>query len=128
MKEQLLAALQGLITTIIDAKNFLVAEIPDVIREILLWAIVSHGALALVCVVVFCLCAKYVRVTIANCARHTDHPGWEFATGGLIISGVISFFVGINSFLYALKAWLAPKLFLIEYAVGLVKTCNSCGG
>lgn len=126
MKEQLLAALQGLITTVIDAKNFLVAEIPDVIREILMWAIVSNGLVAVICAITFYFAVKYIRITLPKCGEY--EIGWALVTMGLVIVCVVSFFVGLNCALDAIKAWLAPKLFLIEYAVDLVKTCSSCGG
>lgn len=117
-----------------SAVAFSQQQIPDVINQLPVWNVVSSiiyqvTSLAFIFVVSF-IAVKLVR------ARHEKKP-WTrersidmasesyilaiFVTtigGGLIVIVAITTF--FNNFDW-LKIWLAPKLYLIEYAASLVK-------
>lgn len=151
MNEQLQQALTAILNKTmsgVDAGvNFLSAEIPDVIHQLLMWKMISSGVgfvLITACVVIFTILAVrgirvltqhsaasnlYIRNTgeIEKQARDTmDALSHKIPVA--VISLGISFFAwiaflagGLPLGMQMLKIWIAPKLYLIEYAASLAK-------
>lgn len=146
MNEQLqlaLTATLGKVTSGVEAGvNFLSSEIPEVIQQLLLWKLLEASLLSTICIVlliVVVLSIKYCGVGerinpnnrypgVGNCKTtltHDDdgdpHPGiiaigaiWGVAVPILVITTIE--LIG-----RALQIWLAPKIYLIEYATSLGK-------
>lgn len=122
-------ALADLIGGITDgataAKEFLVAEIPDVAQQALLYYGVYNALLMVLAIGLFV--AVYYLCKMMFVIR----PDWwtktEDASGGVIYAPVIVFSIVsiISAFTIMnvqwLKIWLAPKLWLIEYAADLAR-------
>ena len=117
MNEELQKALGELLNKanngIDAASGFLAAELPDVIQQLLMWNIwhsIIWGVLYFLCFSV-CLwgsvkCIRYTmkepELTVANI----------FPIGGAILFSLCS----IDEFSTALQIWIAPKVWLLEYA------------
>lgn len=141
MNENLQTTLAELINKSIagteGAANFLQAEIPDVIHQLLLWRAVYGLIEFLLGIIILC---GYVWVGwyIFTVWLNTEVPGkcrdseprprsdeYEPLMVALFYGGVgvIMFFVVQLSLLNLtwLQIWAAPKVWLIEYAVKLIK-------
>ena len=121
-----LATLINQATTGIDASmGFLQAEIPDVIVQLLMWHGVKSALMASVAALLFpavILLARFVAypICLTEYANKDKAKGEAMAIGfvGSIIA-LIPFFVLWN--LTWLQIWIAPKVWLLEYAASLVK-------
>lgn len=122
MNEQLQAALLSILNSTINAataaKDFLLAEVPDVIHQLLVWKALQSGITFAVGLLIFSVAAYFtVRVW-----RDTEDdplgvspmimfPGMTMAAGGVMAALNLTW----------LQILVAPKLYLIEYAASLVK-------
>jgi len=131
MNEKLSNALAELIQTTlsgVDAtKDFFVSELPDVIQQLLMW----HGAYSLILFILPLVIFPFVIFFALKIPKNLGEPngygdsiptakGWvyvglEALTGILFIASLLS----IN--LQWLQIWIAPKVWLIEYAGKLIK-------
>ena len=125
MNEQVQKALIQLIDKSVNgmdsAVDFLQAETPDVIYQLLMWHGVYNFILFLIGVGLLCLifpCYRRIKNT-----DWKDHPDEEQLV--TIIFGVVTFVAGIFGVnilnLQWLKIWVAPKVWLIEYARALIQ-------
>lgn len=130
MEKQLEIALSELIQKTLQgvdtAKDFLTAEIPDVVKQLLMW----HGTFQfiefLISIVLFIIGVVMARNLLIN----KDEIKWgEYdwtiqMTNGLVKASVSCVFIFISLFLLNftwLQIWIAPKVWLIEYMKNLVK-------
>lgn len=118
-------AIQGMDTSI----AFLTAQLPDVIHQLLLYKLVLSAITFGVCVgaLIFLLVLFFRTWRPFIVAFHDTSSASESSAFGygflLVILGLLIFFAGVvtaNNLTW-LKIWLAPKLFLIEYAASLIK-------
>jgi hypothetical protein len=132
MMEELNTALATLIeqaTTGIDASvSFLQAELPDVIYQLLLWHGVKSFIFFAIGLSIWCLWggALLWRRSFVNKERNGadwDNDDIGDFVGISTISGLLVFFVTAIGFLNLtwLQIWIAPKVWLLEYAANLVK-------
>lgn len=134
MNEQLqtaLAELIGAATTVgRGSVDFLRAELPDVIRQLLVWKAVS-SALGLVLVLAMAIVAFFLfrrgfrvleTIPVKRESYESDPRFWTRLW--LIVGSVVCGFtlaVGVLSSFEWLQILIAPKLYLIEYAARLAK-------
>ncbi|EIY7779059.1 hypothetical protein ACUCHI_005105 [Escherichia coli] len=118
------------------AVSFSQAQIPDVVHQLLIWSFV-HSALFQVAGLLLLIAAiklpSFARTTRNNGERWTSFDGrpndgyfissvyYDICTVFVPIFGSIMGVLIIAFNFEWLKIWLAPKLFLIEYAASLVK-------
>jgi hypothetical protein len=102
-----------------NAIDFAVEQIPDVIHQLLMWKFVH--SLFLFCVflslLVFCIVFTYKLFTAKK------GSGMEEAQP-LVIFTIVGSLVSVAGLLASLtwiKIWVAPKLYLLEYAVDLAR-------
>ena len=146
MNEQLEKSLAVVIekaTTGVEAGiNFLSAEIPEVIHQLLVWKMVEAGITATFTLMIF-ISASYFFVKYSGKGEKYEDTGKyrgysykmtlthdedgdlgpHFMLSGTI-AGLTIFISGgvfIGNFLTAIKIWIAPKVYLIEYAATLAK-------
>lgn len=122
--------LQNAVTALIEkslgalesAQNFLVAEIPDVIQQLLMWKFtisLIYFSLGMFFILIFPVIANLIAWKYTKKFEMENDP-WLF-TPSLLFS-ILSVVVGwcmVN--LTWLQIWIAPKIFLIEYAAKLIK-------
>ena len=122
-------SLVSLLQTVAEAKDFTVAQAPEVLQQLLLYKTLFHGfstllaGLVLVVVVMLFLWAnKKNEEGETNYHvvlwQHDLEPPFVL---GLLISGLLGTVVFFVNGVTLLKITLAPKLYLIEYAAGLLK-------
>lgn len=117
-----------------DAKDFLVAQLPDVIRQLLLWKFFEK----LIPMVFFFAAFLFMSQRVSALIKRGDfqpvpHPGsnyqsdpkngyplmiWGIAKCVLTLALLLAFLFTMN--LTWLQIWIAPKVYLIEYAKSLV--------
>lgn len=110
------------ISGIDTATNFLAAEIPDVIHQLLVWHIVKGGVLAIMSAVAI---TTIIMLMVKLYNKVERDRGDHFVTFMVSVPaiGVITAFlcIGVPASLQVLQIWIAPKVWLIEYAAELVK-------
>lgn len=123
MNEQLQQALAVILSKSTDAVvagvSFLQAEIPDVIRQLLLWKLVSYSLIGGF-IVVAAIAWFWVGAKLAM-KWHDDSDGvvWvPFGFGSFFVAVLAVPYAG-SRLLYALQIVIAPKVYLIEYAASL---------
>lgn len=119
--QQALGAAIGKATTAVEAgASFLAAEIPDVIRQLLLWKAISSAIYFLLSMALIGLVVWGARFAARWAAKQSGDDG-VFAVLGIIPASVV---LGIAAMLFSLD-WLqilvAPKFYLVEYAAQLVR-------
>lgn len=141
MNEQLQQALTAILNKTmsgVDAGvNFLSAEIPDVIHQLLLWKMVYSllifigGSILLIITVVF----VYKQTRRVKKQDDRSYPTYKanlsFDSSGEVHPGILAviiggcfgagFGIGGMTDLTWLQIWIAPKIYLIEYAASLAK-------
>lgn len=140
MEEQankiLVELLQKAVGGIDAAVSFSQAQIPDVVHQLLVWNIVSSLLAQLfggVAILLAIQVRRYALKAKANGETWVAHDGrpndrwfvssfsYDCLLGAipalLTVSGVLAFFMNFDW----LKIWLAPKLYLLEYAASLIK-------
>jgi len=121
MNEELQKALGELLSKANDgidaASGFLVAELPEVIQQLLSWHCVLSLVWAIVFVVMF-----ITSIKLFLWGGGEDCKGSEMEVVVWLLTalgGVVTFFLAINRIIEALQIWIAPKVWLIEYAASL---------
>ena len=137
MNEQLQQALIAIINKTmsgVDAGvSFLSAEIPEVIHQLLIWKMVESllGFIAGVLLIIGTIWFVYKHTRQVKVGEYSIKPTFIFDSGGDVHPGIIGVvtaalctlgfgFAGLTNLTW-LQIWLAPKLFLVEYAASLVK-------
>lgn len=125
MQDALVSIIQKTQQGIDASVSFLSEQIPDVIQQLLLWKFVQAVVITIIMVVLVTLYFKMFKRVWKYTEEHLD--GWDqgpargaygFVGGfGALVAGC----AGVDNFLTALQIYVAPKVYLIEYAASLVK-------
>ena len=134
MNESLQKAITELLTRSVEgvdaATAFISQELPDYVYQLLLWysfhsvfwgTVVTFGlgSLAFVAYRRFWILSKNEMAESHN--LNLDNEGWYFGRTILGIFAVLPFIGGFSYYMEAIKIWIAPKLWLVEYASSFVK-------
>ena len=115
MNEELQKALSELLNkannSIDAAGNFVGAELPDVMQQLLNYAMIKHALLLGLFFIVF---SGFVALSITGIRKN-----WNDGVGFCIGASLISLMPCVLSFIGLLKIWIAPKVWLLEYAANL---------
>lgn len=123
LQDSLVSIIQQVQSGVSAGVSFLSAEIPDVIKQLLTWKFVealvwTGGSLLLI--------LQFIPIAIWAVKYHKDYNHYDAPVH--IIAAVASFTVAciatgcfFNNGLGALQIYIAPKVWLIEYAASLVK-------
>jgi hypothetical protein len=133
MNEQLQQALAEILNKatagVESGAAFLQAELPDVIQQLLMWKMAAAILSILISIVIIYAYAKAL-ISYAKSDRSNRfwHDGYDtispFGFTTLLAGGIASFFCVlciIDSLFDVLQIWIAPKIYLIEYAASLAK-------
>ena len=115
---------------IIKAVDFAKEQIPDVVRELMVWEFSYHLIWAIVgvlaCVIALgAICFLITKIT-KDVRQNRDPFGWVLGLvlGGCFILGPLTvwgFGHAIGDSLVCVKIKTAPKLFLVDYCADLLK-------
>ncbi len=100
-----------------SAVTFSQQQIPDVINQLLVWNAVSSAITQAICTVITII---IVTVCVKVWRKSYDDDAITLATFLSFAACVITIPVFFCNFDW-LKIWIAPKLYLIEYAASLVQ-------
>ncbi|HET8689258.1 MAG TPA: hypothetical protein VFM18_21820 [Methanosarcina sp.] len=123
LQQALLKLIEATSNGVDKAISFLSTEIPEVIRQLLVWKFAESLAycLAAIALIIIWMVIDYKIFKVAKNSK--DHEALFFGWGlcGCLYRGV--FVTAISSLfnLTWLKIWIAPKIYLIEYAAELAK-------
>ena len=116
LQKALLSILNSTINAATAAKEFLIAETPEVVRQLLMWKAAEAAVIS------FALLIGVALVVV---------PWWKNRKWCLHELGPLNFFPGfavfillffaLGNFLIMLQIIIAPKIYLLEYAASLVK-------
>lgn len=116
MNEQLQQLIESALNKGGEILLWVEGEIPLVVQEILVFNLAKHSLIA-----TFFLA---LTMCLFFFARKMWKEDWSDSSGdraGKIIAGMVIFFVvGSVHLITALQIWLAPRLYLLEYAAKLV--------
>lgn len=133
MDKTLQDALASLINKTVDGVEastaFLSAELPDYIVQMLMWYGVYNFILFLTPVVLSLVLYRYIKntetwvCTATQANGHYDGPTIRMGvTIGLLMVTMAALATGLN--LTWLKIWIAPKVWLVEYAASLASKAS----
>jgi len=119
MKEKLTEALTGLIETITTTTDFVLAQAPDVIQQLVAYSTMKYSIwLGLFCVAWVVYIAGVTRCYKTEAAKENGDQEPTVWIG--LIFGCILGFATAGVLMPLLKITIAPKVWLIEYAARLV--------
>lgn len=126
MDKQLQQAVSSLIEKSLSAfekgADFMAAQLPDVVQQLLLWhlALSATKAVAAVLLLVVLVVATYKGHKWAMACKGYTDPWFFFTMGSALGWGVGATALSFLWNLTWLQIWVAPKIFLIEYAARMV--------
>lgn len=115
--------LVGIINGVVSAKDFLLEQTPEVLQQLLMWKMLESimqvigGAILLLSIFLYW---KYVAKNWTAIEKWNGEP--LFVIIGIVLT-LTNLAVGICYIMNLtwLQIWVAPKVYLIEYAAQLVK-------
>lgn len=140
MNEELQIVLTEILNTTLDAKDFIAAELPEVIQQLLMWKMVESLAFLLLIPTYIFIMYKLIkpyRVPLETKEDCENSPYFEwhaysekpviresvYAISHITllsltsIGGLLTILVKVN--ITWLQIWIAPKVYLIEYLRGM---------
>ena len=126
LKQSLATVLQKATEGVEAGVGFLSAQLPDVIHQLLLFKLVWGVAVIVIFTSLFVVLLKVSKHFIekANGDKWINvFPGLLAVVSAAVtvVVGLIGIFVTIASIKTVLMIWLAPKIYLIQYAAELLK-------
>ena len=134
MTQSLSTFVKDSIESLTTTKEFCVEQAPDLIQQILAWKFWQSVSVLLIWTVIVIGYIIYYRYVLRTCkktkeeqnARSSYHND-PYETPFFICSSMIGAFLGLIYIIVVcvnlytiLQIWIAPKIFLIEYASGLI--------
>ena len=131
MQDALAVLINKAVGGIDAASGFLQEQIPDVIHQLLVWkmceALLSTGIFlglsVLFSIILRLIYKKHLKEQSKSCCERED--GWDVLLMGsgifFFLFEIVTCIVVFSNISTALQIWLAPKVWLIEYAARLVK-------
>lgn len=112
--------LQKAISAAMAGADFLANQIPDVLQQLLLWNLSQNLALGAIFATSAGTILTFLYKDVKKCwsDRLTDEVGAFLIA---VFGGMAPMAASCLCFLNALKIWIAPKVWLLEYAASLVK-------
>ena len=101
-----------------------IAQVPDIINQLLLWSMVEAIVYASIGLITVVICSLIQRSLLKACySSKNPYDGEKYAGGFALcfIPDIIGVMMFIANLLIILKIYVAPKIWLIEYATDLVK-------
>lgn len=112
-------ALRDLYNNLAGVKQFALEQAPDVCQQMIQWEI-TQGVAAVTCWAVVCVgCAVFAPRAYLIEKRDTGDGSTTLAASTVLV--IISTVVMLGPAFFALKAYCAPKLFLLEKIAAMLK-------
>ena len=142
LETQLVEILQSVSTSVGDAKEFIIAELPDVVQQVLSWYTVLSVVENIIGIILFVFMVYIIRnmvvkpdsMNTANIVQRFSFMKDPYAENGIEYSPAVLLVIAVTFGLFLvamsklnivfLKILIAPKLWLIEYAATLGKAVS----
>lgn len=121
LESSLVSIIQSVQTGVQAGVTFLSAEIPDVLRQLLMWKMVKAIFYGVVYIVLMVVSLYFLRMTHKAEPYRADNPALALGWLACLLSAVFFLFATAKTVLVSIQIWIAPKVWLIEYAASLVK-------
>jgi len=145
LQNEAVSALKSIITSVTEAKEFVIGELPEVINQLLLWELSISIVENLICIIIMIISTLTIKwfwvppkagkssmnyrwesktkahKDLKDAQWWQDSAGCAISVIGTILLVIVLIVSLTCTNLVWLKIWLAPKIFLIEYAADLVK-------
>lgn len=129
LKEALAQMIAGVTQTTGQAKDFILAQLPDVVKQLLAWKFAESIANMLIptfILIIWGLIVKRLvykaKITEFEFGGETEDFCKFVGCGiGMILTVICSIWWACSLNLIWLEIWVAPKIYLIDYAKSLVK-------
>ena len=119
--------LQRVLTGVDSTVAFLSEEIPDVIMQLLYWNATEGAILSLLGIVLLIVCYQCVKPSRWVSGVMLNSRGDDLCTkGGVSLftgigTGILGVVLFVSNILTPIQIWIAPKVWLLEYASTLTK-------
>ncbi|WP_019213323.1 hypothetical protein [Yersinia massiliensis] len=104
-----------------QAIDFSKAQLPDIIHQLMVWKAVSYSLRITVFILLLIACAFFIRKSLTYLSHDKYYAIATTFTGLLAMLSIFLFVALTSNIGHALQLWLAPKVWLIEYAAQLMK-------
>lgn len=123
MNEELRKVLTEILNGALTAKDFILAELPEVVQQLLLWKFwlsITYNVVGISISILSIVLARKLYKYIDGIESNTyDMDGVKWFSVLVLIPTIPALVEGLN--LTWLQIWVAPKIYLIEYAASLAK-------
>lgn len=125
LQKQLVAVLAKLMDVAQQGATWTAGQIPPLIQEKIIYGRIEHTLGVVVCAF-FIYCTYHAAGRSYRLAKESDDLGGEEIAGILgVIGSVVGFLIavayGLSHLNWALMAWFAPRLFIVEWLSSLIK-------
>jgi len=121
MEKQLQDALVEVLPTVMEAKDFVLSELPDVVHQLLMWKVfesIGYNILAIVFVFVSIKMYKIAKENMTPKLDFVKDLKMSFCLIGGVILNILSICIVNIKFV---QIWIAPKVYIIEYLKEMTK-------
>lgn len=98
--------------------DFVADQAPEVVQQLLAWKMFQFGGLAVAFLIVMFVMIKIWWRPYKNFKNLSDDA--QFGTGMIMFFTLAPFIGFVLTGLQAMKIWIAPKVYLIEYIASLL--------
>jgi len=127
LANELLSIIKGCKQGLIKGVDLAAEQAPDIFNQIIIFNITKNILWLIICISILIFSSFVFHRTLCS-FRNDDRLGPADLWGGVALSvlffvliAVPAFFCAMNYMGYLLKAWLAPKVFIIEYLSEFIK-------
>lgn len=121
IKDKLIDYMVGVEDGVKQLVDFSSEQIPLLVQEIVTFSVIQAGIYSVISLALAGFSTAVVTYSVKSLRKELDNDGmW----GMLVLSSiamVVSFFTGISCLIFALKAYFAPRLFMLEYIREFIK-------
>lgn len=121
LKEQAFMMLRDLIGAATRAGDFISEQVPLVIQELIRLYTVGYTVALVAGVSVLVALPFWIRFLSRKASESSYDDSYDAAMAASALFGVLALILSVWAFVGLLQITLAPRVWLIEYAVGLAK-------
>lgn len=110
-----------IINGVVSAKDFLLEQTPDVLRQLLLWKMLESLIPFILGIFICIIMTVYWWYYVSKFDCLTESQAFGLGLGGITGTLILTLSTTACYSLTWLQIWIAPKIYLIEYAAELIK-------
>lgn len=114
LEQQLISALDVINTWVQEGATFAVEQAPLVVTELLHWTLISNALTVVVCSV-FVWMLLFARSHMAYRFKWNSSEDVFGSWSIVFLSSFVPVLIALDSIYTAIKVWVAPRLFLLEW-------------